>query len=101
MRRHDGLRLLAGGKVGLKPDGRGAAVRADAKHQRRAGIPMPGLDRVDAMPMRALAAPEQKIDCGRSGTAFDHSRIAERFAEMSAFRMRLEIEQADDVLGSQ
>ncbi len=72
-----------------------------SRAKRRAGIPMPDFDRVDAMPMRALAARQQKVDRGRRRAPIVRSvgwrRIAKRLAEMPAFRMRLEIEQPDHV----
>src|SRR5436190_10769383 len=54
------------------------------------------------MPMRALTAREQKIN-GRGGrTSIDSlPRIAKGLAEMSAFRMRLEIEHPDQALCGQ
>ncbi len=73
----------------------------DLKHQWRAGITMPDFGGINAMPVRALAARQQKIDRGRSGAAVDLPRIAERLAEMTAFRMRLELEQPDDVAGAE
>ena len=66
--------------------------------KRRAGVPMPDFDRIDAVPVRTLAARQQKID--RSGcrtVTIDLPDIAKRFAEMPAFRMRFQIEQPDDV----
>ncbi len=68
--------------------------RRDLERERRAGIPMPDFDRVDAVPVRALAAGEQKIDRGRGGAAGDLPRVAKRLAEMPAFRMRRKIEAA-------
>ena len=65
--------------------------------QRRAAVIVPDLDRVDAVPVRALAARQQKQDRGRGGAAVDHTGIAEGLAIVPAFRMRLEIERADDV----
>ena len=67
--------------------------------QRRAGMEVPRLRRIDAMPVRALAARQQEIDRGRGSAAVDRRRIAERLAEMPALRMRREGEHADDVGG--
>ena len=70
----------------------------DLKPQRRAGIPMPGLHRIDPVPVRAFAAREQEIDRGRDRTlAVDGAAVAKCFAIMSAFRMRPKAENADDV----
>ena len=70
------------------------AVARDRQRQRRAGMPMPDLDRIDAMPMRSLAARQQEIDRGRGRASLGvHIGIAERLAIMPAFRMRLQVEQ--------
>src|ERR1700719_861444 len=62
---------------------------------------MPGFDRIDAMPMRTLAARQQKIDRGRCrATILDLPRVAKRLAEMAALRMRFQTEQPDDVAGA-
>ena len=77
------------------------SLATNVERQRRAGVKMPDLHRVDAMPMRALAAREQEIDRGRGRAAVDHAGIAEGLAEMPAFGMRLEIKEADHVGGRQ
>src|SRR5262249_52387439 len=60
------------------------------------------LDRVEAMPVGALAAREEEIDRRRGrAAALDAAGVAKRLAEMSALRMRLEIEQPDDVGGGE
>src|SRR5438094_938933 len=67
---HDRLRPLAGGKIRAEPHRvRSAAVIGDLQRERVARIIMPGLDRIDAVPVRTLAAPEQVIDHGRSRTS--------------------------------
>ena len=49
------------------------------------------------MPMRMLAAREQKVDRGRAGSlAVDQLRIAKGLAEVAAFRVRLQFEQLND-----
>src|SRR5712691_225401 len=54
------------------------------------------LDRIDAMPVRALAARQQEIDRGRGGArTVDRAWVAEGLAKMAAFGMRLELEQRD------
>src|SRR5579862_1034423 len=87
--RHDGLRPFAGGKIAAELEMLDATrVMGDFERKRCAGIPMPHLGGGDAMPVRAFAALEQKIDRGRC-------RVAKRLAEMAAFRMRLEIKEAN------
>ena len=66
MRRHDRLRRFAGSEVGAEPDAALPAVIGDLQRQRAAGVIMPDLHRIDAMPVRALAARQQEIDRGRS-----------------------------------
>src|SRR5882757_5677413 len=62
---------------------------------------MPDLDRIDAMPVRTLAARQQEIDRGRPRTAAGiGAGIAKRLAIMPAFRMRLEFEPRDDLGGT-
>ncbi len=73
----------------------------DFELERRAGVIVPDLDGVDAVPVRALAARQQEIDRGRGGAAVDHAGIAEGLAVVAAFGMRLEIERADDVGGGE
>src|SRR5580698_11406909 len=62
---------------------------------------MPRLNRVDPMPVRALAACQQKINRRRSSAAVNGVTIAKRLAEMPAFRMRFQIKQPDDVTGGE
>ena len=66
LRRHDRLRHFAGGEIGTEPDAALAAVIGDLQRQRVAGVVMPDLHRIDAMPVRALAARQQEIDRGRA-----------------------------------
>src|SRR5882672_2066956 len=100
--RYDGLRALAGREIGPEPDAldRSLVARGDLECERRAGVEMPHLRRIDPMPVRALAAREQKIDRGRSrARAVDRASVPKSLAEVPAFGMRLEIEQADHVGG--
>src|SRR5690349_6965889 len=61
---------------------------------------MADLHRIDAMPMRTLAASEQEIDRGRArSSARILIIIAKRLAIMAAFRMRLQLELRDDLGG--
>jgi hypothetical protein len=89
--RHDGLRAFAGAEIAAEPHSLAASIFThDFKFECSAGIPMPNLNGVDAMPMRALAASQQKIDRGRRRAArFNLPPIAERFAEMPTLGMRL------------
>jgi len=102
VRRHDRLRALAGGKIASQRhalDPTPGIVR-NLELKRRAGMIVPGLGRIDPVPVRALAARQQKIDRGRCrAPAFDGPRVTKRLAEMPALGMRLEIEQADHLGG--
>ena len=81
VRRHDRLRHFAGREVGAELYAALAAVISDLQRQRRAGVIVPDLDGVDAMPVRALAARQQEINRGRSRTpAGIHAGIAKRLA---------------------
>jgi hypothetical protein len=62
---------------------------------------VPNLGRIDAMPVRALAARQQIIDRCRVRAPAFASAIAECFAEMSAFGMRLQPQETDDIGGAQ
>ena len=75
MRRHDRLRPLAALEIGPEPHRvRRAAVIGDPQAQRAAGVIVPDLHRVDAMPMRAVAARQQKIDRGGAGATLGVAR---------------------------
>ena len=72
------------------------------KRQGRARVVVPDLDRIDPVPVRALAAREQEIDRRRGGTpAVDRAAVPERLAVVSALGVGPEIEQADDVRGAE
>ncbi len=75
---------------------------AICKRQRRPpAVMVPHLDRVDAVPMRALAARQQEIDRGRTQCARRRRMRSsrKRLAIMPAFRMRLQVEPRDDLGG--
>ena len=96
LRRHDGLWALAGRKIVAQRDELTLPVCSDSKFERRAGVKVPDFDNVDTVPVRALAARQQKINRSRRGTsAVDLARIAKHFAEMPALRMRFQIERPD------
>src|SRR3977135_3148959 len=59
---HNRLRYVACDEIRTQPDAALAAVIGNLQGQRAAGVIMPDLDRIDAMPMRALAACQQEID---------------------------------------
>ena len=56
----DGLRLLAASEIGAKPDHPLAVVTGDPQRQRAAGVIMPDLGCIDAMPMGSFTARERK-----------------------------------------
>ena len=87
-RRHDGLRLLAGGEVAAEPDSldRRRDLAAISSSERRAGVEVPDLGGIDAVPMRALAARQQEIDRGRGGAAARPSRGRGRSRESGRLR---------------
>src|SRR5262249_39628336 len=101
--RHNSLRPFAGGEIGAERHRvRRAAFMGDLQGQRRAGVVMPDLDRIDAMPVRAVAAPEQEIDRGRMRAAIAvDGLVAEGLAIVAALRMRPELETRDDLGGRQ
>ena len=55
----------------------------------RASVVVPDLHRVDAMPVRSLAACKQKQDRGRCGPTIQLTRVAEGFAIVAAFRIAI------------
>ena len=100
--RHDRLRAFARGKVGPERYALDGAVHVgrDLEPERRSGVIMPGLDRIDPVPVRALAACEQEIDRGGCrACAVHYSGVAKRLAKMPALGVRLEVEEADDIGG--
>src|SRR5437868_3865295 len=74
----------------------------DGQCQRTAGVVVPGLGGIDAVPVRTLTARQQEIDRRRSSAAVALvAHIAKRLAKMAALRMRLELESRDDLCGAQ
>jgi hypothetical protein len=102
VRRDDSLWALAGDKIVAQLNHLVAPVCCDFKFERRAGVKVPDFGGIDAVPLRAFPAREQKINRGRRGTAaIDLAYIAEDLAEMSTLRMRLQIQQSDDLGGAE
>jgi len=90
--RHDRLRAFARGKVRPERHALDGVVLGggDLESERRSGVVMPGLDRIDPVPVRALAARKQEVDRGRRrAPALHRAGVAERLAKMSALGMRL------------
>ena len=99
---YDALGPLARGKIGTETNGLCHAAIVNAQREWCARVPVPSLDSVDAVPVRALTARQQEIDRGRGGaTAIHGASVAERLAIVPALRVGLEIEQPDDVLRGQ
>ena len=86
--------------IGAEPDDLLFGAVHNFKLERRAGVIMPDLDRVDAVPARAFAACQQEINRRRGGAAVNDTRIAEGLAIMPALGVRRERERADDVGGA-
>ena len=100
MRWHDRLRHLAGGEIRTEPDAVLAVAIGDLQLKRAAGVIMPDLRRIDAVPMRPFMARQQEIDRGRQRTSVGAAaRIAKGLAIVAAFRMRLQLKPRDDVGG--
>src|SRR6266851_676565 len=61
---------------------------------------MPGLDRIDTVPVRAFPARQQEIDRGgdRASVGID-ARIAKGLAIMPTLRVRLQLKPRNDVSG--
>ena len=97
--RNEGLRAFAGGEVGSEPDGLGAGRAIVAPEQEGcAGVEMPKLGDVDPMPVTSLTAFQEIVDRARELSAVRAGNILERLAIMSAFRMRRQAKQPDDVV---
>ena len=96
---HGGLRPLAIREVGSEADRfDGCSILRDAQSERRAGVEMPDLNGINAVPVRALAALQQKVDGGRTGAAVGTGLVAKGLAKMPTLGMRRKPEQADDLL---
>src|SRR5690242_15206441 len=67
--------------------------------ERSAPIPMPSLDRVDAMPARDLALAKKEIDRRRQRAPVRSWPIAKRLAKMATFRMQLQAEFGNEAIG--
>src|SRR5208283_1939441 len=98
-RRHRELRNFAGMDVGAEPHDLLFGAVHHFELERCAGVIMPDLDGIDAMPVRAFAARQQEIDRGGGGAAVDHARVAERLAVVAALGVRRERERTDDIGG--
>src|SRR5262245_37959606 len=59
---------------------------------------MPDLRRIDTVPARDLARFKQIVDRGRHRATARGVAVAKGLAEISAFGMRLQVEQADDIV---
>jgi hypothetical protein len=104
MSRHDRLRPFAGEEIGAQRHtfDRTLRIQRNRELERRAGVIMPAFGRIDLVPMRALAAREQKIDRSRCrARAVHRAGVAEGLAIMSTLRVRFEIEQTDYFGGGQ
>src|SRR4029079_1851105 len=97
-RRYRHLWHLACMNVGAKSENFFLGSVDDLEPECRASVIVPDLHRVDAMPVRSLAACKQEQDRGRCWPPIQLTRVAKGFAIVSAFRMRLELERADHVL---
>src|ERR1700681_878353 len=69
LRRHDGLRHLARGEIGPESELARAIAVGDLQLERGAGVRVPDLARIDAMPVRALPPCQQEIDRSGDGSA--------------------------------
>ena len=100
--RHHELRALAGREIG--PEVMRASivpVGADGDDERRAGVPVPGLGGIDAVPLRNLADIEQKEDGGGGRAAVDLARVAKSLAIPAALGVRLQLQEGLDLGGGQ
>src|SRR3569832_684943 len=87
VRRHDRLWRLAGGKIRPEPHAARAVAVRNPQGQCIAGMVVPYLDGIDAMPVRTLASGLQFVDRGGARTAVSvQNGIAKRLAIMAAFR---------------
>src|SRR5579871_699431 len=98
-RGHNRLRPLARGEIGSEPHGvLAATLVGDLQAQCTAGVIVPNLGGIDAMPVRAIAARQEEVDRGgQRSTLSIAARVAKRFAIVAAFGMRPELEPSDDV----
>src|SRR5262249_14272945 len=91
------LRALTCLEIGPQCDRAFLAGLDNGEAQRCSRVPMPTFGSVHPVPMRMLAAREQKVDRGRGGPLSVHQlRVAEDLAEVAAFRVRLQFKQLDD-----
>ena len=96
------MRPFAGGEIGAERQRDALRPVRDLEPQRRAGVIVPDFDRIDAVPMRALAARQQEVDCRRRRAVIaDGVGIAKCLAEVPAFGMRPQVEKPDHVVGSE
>ncbi len=101
-RRHDGLGPFAGGDVGTELDRvRRAILIGDLQIERAAGVIVPDLDGIDAMPVRAVAPRQQVVDRSRTRPSCGiGTGVAKRLAIIPAFGMRPQFEARNDIVGA-
>src|SRR5690606_12450869 len=98
VRRHDDLRPLARRDVGAEPVDRALQpILADAEIEGRTAVPVPDLDRIDPVPVGALAGGQQVVDRRHGSTPAGRIAVAVGLAEVAAFWVRLEAELLDDL----
>lgn len=96
----DELRTLTGAQVGPQdPPPSRLSFDAGLELERCAGVEVPDLGGVDAMPMRTLASLEQEVN-RRSGATRIASIVPPSFDVVATFGMRAKPERLDDVGGS-
>src|SRR5581483_9059681 len=100
-RRHERLRVLAGEQVRSEPVLGAGVLALDRKQKRRAAVPVPQLCGIEPVPARHLFSLEQEEDRRRVRPPAVAARVAVGLAVPAAFRMRLEAEMGDDLVGGQ
>src|SRR5262249_46344832 len=74
-------------------------ILLDEQLKRRAVVPMPDLDRVDAMPFRDLAPAKEEVYRSRACSSVRFGSIAKCLPKMSAFWMRYQTEFGNEAIG--
>lgn len=92
MCRHDALKSFATFGIGTEPDRLPLSLRVRKSEEKGcAGLPNPNFRGIDAMPMRSLPGCEKKKNRADRAPPSFFRPVPPDFAEMAAFRMRLQV----------
>lgn len=96
--RHLDLRTLALGNRGPKRVHLHPGIGRNLQAEGAAGVVVPDLSAVDAVPTRALAVAKKEVNCAPSAAIVAPGLVAPGFGKVAALGVRPQIERFDDVV---